>query len=278
MTIGWCSVVVLGALLARPATAQEVSITNLFDSQGDAPGAVKRFGFSALVRAGGKTILFDGGSSAAVLRKNLTALKVDVKAIDLAIVSHRHDDHTTGFDAVLADRPQLKVYLPYDGRLGAPTPDPNPLAKSLASRFTKADRVFVKDAKEVVPGVHLIPTLAKGLHGDSKQDGHLPELSAAFKTKGGYVLLVGCSHGWVETIVRAARKHLKAKVVLVAGGYHLSPYGKKKVANLVKTLQGELDVASVAPAHCTGKVGLRLFKSAYKTRCLPFGLGQTIKR
>ena len=76
---------------------------------------------------------------------------------------------------------------------------------------------------------------------------------------GGEAYFVGCSHGWVETIVRAARKHLKAKVVMVVGGFHLGPYTKRTVSTLVKTLQGELGVTSVAPAHCTGKVGFKLF-------------------
>jgi len=48
-------------------------------------------------------------------------LKIDLRKIDIAIVSHGHYDHIGGFDYLLSVNPKVKLYLPNDFfSLGAP--------------------------------------------------------------------------------------------------------------------------------------------------------------
>src|SRR5215475_15288381 len=97
------------------------SILNLYDAFGyQKKGTVLDWGFSALVHYNGKTILFDTGNSATSFEHNVKALGVDLSKVDIAILSHRHVDHISGFDYMLQVKPSVKAYLPADPALGAP--------------------------------------------------------------------------------------------------------------------------------------------------------------
>lgn len=168
----------------RPAPAPALpdnSITNLFDAFGRKPALVKEFGFSCLIRFRGQDILFDAGSNAGTFRKNVEALGVDLKAVDMVIVSHSHFDHLNGIDWLLKVNPKVKIYFPYDIFWGAPVPfdatgPDTTAADSLppemryfdgkqtkftidqSGRFWGANIEFVKTSRAISPELTLVAT------------------------------------------------------------------------------------------------------------------------
>ena len=54
------------------------------------------WGFAALVEVDGRKILFDTGAHEDTVQRNLRELKLDLSDVELVILSHNHDDHTTG--------------------------------------------------------------------------------------------------------------------------------------------------------------------------------------
>jgi 7,8-dihydropterin-6-yl-methyl-4-(beta-D-ribofuranosyl)aminobenzene 5'-phosphate synthase len=121
------TIVLAGSVRAGPASEgaslEGDTILNLYDAFGpEVPGTVQDFGFSALVRYRDKTILFDAGTNAEILAKNVEALGVDLRDVDFAVASHSHFDHISGFDHVLEVNPDLVIYFPYDPFWGAPFP------------------------------------------------------------------------------------------------------------------------------------------------------------
>src|SRR5260370_27832628 len=93
-----CAFAALPAQLT-PATQRDGLIVNLYDAFGKAPqGTELAWGYSALVRFHGKTILFDSGGDADRFARNTKALAVDLKTIDYALLSHSHADPSSGFD------------------------------------------------------------------------------------------------------------------------------------------------------------------------------------
>jgi 7,8-dihydropterin-6-yl-methyl-4-(beta-D-ribofuranosyl)aminobenzene 5'-phosphate synthase len=104
----------------------------------------------------------------------------------------------------------------------------------------------------------------------------LPELSLSLTTTQGEVLIVGCSHSMVDVITRETKTYLGRDIALVMGGFHLLPYGESEIGEIVRRMRDELAVKSVAPAHCTGHLGFRLFQQAYGDRYLLAGLGSSI--
>src|SRR5687768_15872221 len=69
------------------------SATILFDAFGKDTTMKKGWGFSSIIHYNGKTILFDAGSNADTFRDNVIRLGIDLKKIDVVVVSHAHYDH-----------------------------------------------------------------------------------------------------------------------------------------------------------------------------------------
>ncbi|HRG69631.1 MAG TPA: MBL fold metallo-hydrolase [Saprospiraceae bacterium] len=159
----------------------EGSILNLYDAFGKDSILTKDFGFSCITKYQGKTILFDAGSNADIFKNNIIKLGIDLKSIDLVVISHGHFDHLNGLDYVLTQNPNVKIYFPYDIFWGAPVPfdatgQENSVKDSLpkhmqyfeggptkffikqSGRFWKANIEFVKSSKEILPGLNLIAT------------------------------------------------------------------------------------------------------------------------
>ena len=299
----------------EPSPPTGNQITNLYDAFGPKlEGVVHDFGFSALIRYRGQTILFDAGTNAEVLKKNAEALAVDLREVDFAVASHSHFDHISGFDYLLELNPDVVIYFPADPFWGAPLPfdatGPDPaVAEKLpreqryfggeksrftfnsSGRFWKANVEFVAENREIAPGIQLIatrspymgyfsryPNLGIGGQEDSSEikELGLPELSLSLSTQEGEVILVGCSHSRVDTIVSEAKQHLERDIHLVYGGYHLLPYKEEEVISIAKRLKEDLGVKEVAPAHCTGHLGFHWFKELYGERYHMAGLATRV--
>lgn len=295
-----------------PTGSLGVTMTNVYDAFGrSVKGAAQDFGFSTAVNYKGKWILFDSGTNARIFEKNLKSLKIDLRKIDIAVVSHGHYDHVGGFDYLLEVNPKVKIYAPNDFlSLGAPTKfpfretEPN-VAETLSKderyfrgekvvegmttfptgRFWKSNVEYLTEAKEVLPGVTIVPTVSE-LMGtfikyppfeNNPQFVGMPELSLALATEKGDIIISGCSHSTIETIVQATQKARGAKIFLVTGGFHLIPYKRAYIEELAKRIKEKYKVAAVAPAHCTGHLGFSIFRKEFSEDYKFFGLGETLK-
>src|SRR5438552_12581233 len=88
------AVVVLPAHATPPPLPNRVTI--LYDAFGGRAGLTRDWGFAALVDYNGKRTLFDTGNNADGLAKNVRALGVDLRTVDVVVSSHRLADHTAG--------------------------------------------------------------------------------------------------------------------------------------------------------------------------------------
>ena len=70
------------------------------------------WGFSALIEAKGKRILFDTGGSGSILLSNMRKLEIAPNEIDEVFISHAHFDHTGGLSAFLNQNNDVKVWIP----------------------------------------------------------------------------------------------------------------------------------------------------------------------
>lgn len=300
---------------------EENTITNLYDAFGeDKPELQKDFGFSCILKYKGKTILFDAGSNADIFKKNVKAMNIDLTQIDIAIASHAHFDHINGFDYLLKVNPDVQIYFPFDLFWGANMSfdlsgqDPT-IADSLdkkmqyfngnfesyefnqTGRFWNANIDFVKNSKEIFPGIKLIVTSSPYMGYFSKypkvaittDDGHmddnssgeaklarLKEISLSLETENGEVVIVGCSHSTIEKIITETKMYTSNDIGLAYGGYHLLPYDREILDNLALRLKDEFKVKKVAPAHCTGHLAFKILQNHYGENYVFAGLGETI--
>jgi 7,8-dihydropterin-6-yl-methyl-4-(beta-D-ribofuranosyl)aminobenzene 5'-phosphate synthase len=286
---------------------QTGSITNLYDAFGKAvPGTHFAWGYSALIRFGDKTILFDAGGDANQFAQNVKALGIDLRSIDYAVLSHRHGDHASGFDYVFTVNPSLKLYAPDDlmlgGGAGLTLPavprdlvqilspelryfpgEEKPTSGPWGSRFWHANVEFTKANKQIAPDVFLIATTSplmgdffRAHATDEPTVRGFPELSLALVTSKGVVVVSGCSHSGVEVIVAESKKATGKNINLVSGGFHLLPNSEADIQRLGRVLKEQLGVQRVAPAHCTGMLAFKVLRELYGREFVPAGLGTTV--
>jgi len=285
----------LGIALAQAparAAASKAEITILYDAFGTSATMKKDWGFAAYIEYGGKRILFDTGNDAEIFAHNVEAKGIDLTQLDFAVVSHRHGDHTSGLDHLLAVNPGVPIYAPKEnfGVFGAALPgsfykreeslppemryfDGNPPATlRFGSPWPEGKFEWITETTEVAPGFHII-----SLKGSWGVDLEVMEISLAIDTPDGIVLVVGCSHPTLEKIVKAAEAAVDKPIHLIFGGTHLLPAPPEEIRRIAKVLRDDRKVSWIAPVHCTGEPAFAILREEFGDRYLYAGLGTTLR-
>jgi 7,8-dihydropterin-6-yl-methyl-4-(beta-D-ribofuranosyl)aminobenzene 5'-phosphate synthase len=273
------------------AAAETPRITILYDAFGKDAAMTKDWGFAALVEINGKRILFDTGGDPAIFAKNVKAMGVDLTKLDFVVLSHRHGDHVGGFSYLLTVNPKVKIYAPKDGLggiFGSDVPSKfyrkdealpaekryydgtPPEIMKLGTVFPGANIQLIDKTTELVPGITLIALVS-----DAPGTKELKELSLAINTPDGIVLVVGCSHPGIESIVAEAAK-INPHIHFIAGGFHLVVAQDPAIENVAKTLHDNYKVDYIAPGHCSGEPAFAALQRTFGDHYLYAGLGTTL--
>jgi 7,8-dihydropterin-6-yl-methyl-4-(beta-D-ribofuranosyl)aminobenzene 5'-phosphate synthase len=266
-------------------------ITILHDCFGRREALKKDWGFAALVEFGGKRILFDTGNNARTFAANTQTLGVDLCSLDFAVISHRHGDHTSGLNHLLAVNPDVPIYTPDElyGVFGSALPGLfYPRCHSLpaymqyydgkppetirhGTPWPQARFRWIKETTEVTPGVSLVAVVS-----DVPGTREMRELSLALKTSQGLVLVAGCSHPGIEKIVAASRA-IDTRVHCIFGGLHLVLASEPEVNRVARALRDDWQVESIAPGHCTGEPGFMALSEVFGEKYVYAGLGDSVE-
>jgi 7,8-dihydropterin-6-yl-methyl-4-(beta-D-ribofuranosyl)aminobenzene 5'-phosphate synthase len=168
-----------------------MKITLIYDNTVYQEGLRADWGFSCLVEIEDTpTILFDTGTSGAILLSNMEKLNIDPSSIDEVFISHAHFDHVGGLSAFLDAKSDVTVYVPSSFR-------------------------GVRGAKEIISVSEPLK-----IHDNVFSTGELDQIeqSMVVKTGKGIVLIVGCSHPRMSHIFKAASKF--GNVYAIVGGLH----------------------------------------------------------
>jgi len=272
------------------SAAETARITVLYDAFGKDATMTKDWGYAALVEINGKRILFDTGDDPAILAKNVKAKVVDLTKLDFVVLSHRHSDHVGGFSYLLSVNPKVKIYAPKEGFgiFGSDLPSKfyrkdeslpaemryyngaPPEIMRFGTVFPGANIQLIDKTTEVVPGITLIALVS-----DAPGTKELKELSLAINTPDGIVLVVGCSHPGIETIVAEAAK-INPHIHFIAGGFHLVVAQDAAIEKVATSLHDNYKVDYIAPGHCTGEPTFAAMQRMFGERYLYAGLGTTL--
>jgi 7,8-dihydropterin-6-yl-methyl-4-(beta-D-ribofuranosyl)aminobenzene 5'-phosphate synthase len=273
------------------AAAAMPRITILYDAFGKDATMIRDWGYAALVEINGKRILFDTGDDPAIFAKNVKAKGVDLTRLDFVVLSHRHGDHTSGVSYLLKVNPKVRIYAPAEGlggifgtevasnfyrkdetlpaeqRYYKGTP---PETIKMGTVFAGANIQLVDKTTEIAPGITLIALVSEAA--GTKE---LKELSLAINTPDGIVLIVGCSHPGIESIVAEAAK-INSHIHFIAGGFHLVAAQDPSIEKIVTALHDTYKVDYVAPGHCTGEPTFAALQKTFGDHYLYAGLGTTL--
>lgn len=245
------------AVLAAQAADPELEVRVIYDNtsaRGDVPAD---WGFSSVITFRGRRALFDSGTKPDLFLENLKKMGVEPSSIETAMISHEHPDHRNGVYELYPLHPKMSVHF---------------LDAFYDKAFGEASAIGMKVERETRP-YELIP----GAYATGMIPGDPPEQSLAIETSKGIVLIVGCSHPGVVTIVEQVRKQRGVDSIrLLIGGMHMFRQNETQIRTQIARLK-DLKVQRVMPAHCSGELAAALFKEMYGTNYEPLGAGKILR-
>ncbi len=235
-----------------------------------------------------KRLLFDTGSYAEPILYNMKLLDLDPRRIDIVILSHSHFDHTGGLLGIIKEvdkeipiiaHPEIfkKSFAMEPEFIYAGIP---PLRGGTKESIERQGGILIltRDPVRLAPGVIVLGEIGPDERYDfEKQSTSLykidgerivpdtvnDEISLAVNTGKGLVVITGCSHPGVASIVNKAVTLTNIeKVYAVIGGFHLINASKQRIIQTIEKLK-ELGVEKIYTGHCTGLRAEALFLEEY---------------
>jgi 7,8-dihydropterin-6-yl-methyl-4-(beta-D-ribofuranosyl)aminobenzene 5'-phosphate synthase len=169
-----------------------MKVTIIYDNTAWKKELQSDWGFSCLVEAHGKNILFDTGTKGEILLSNMKKLDIDPEKIEEIFISHAHYDHIGGLAAFLEVNNNVDIWLPHH---------------IPGIRVSENKKVF-----EV--------TSPQKMHEGIFSTGMLDEIeqSMCVETEKGILIVAGCSHPSFSEMRNTASKF--GKIYGVLGGLH----------------------------------------------------------
>ena len=261
-------------------TINSLTVTMLIeDYSGYDEGLLAQHGISFLLEAktvkGSKTILFDAGQSADPILHNMKMLGKDPSDIDMVILSHCHSDHTGGLVDILkaigskrlpviahpATYRSNFVLKPAFKSFGMEPANSAALIESAGGEM-----LLVAETLALAPGIvttgeitdkidfEANPTLSMFTldKGEVVSDSMLDDLSMVFILDEGLVIVTGCSHAGVISIIETAVRITGVeRVAAVIGGFHLIDADDARIEATVKKM-ADYNIDRIYTGHCTG--------------------------
>lgn len=259
-----------------------MKITTLLENTSCRADVAHAHGLSQYLETKNHKILFDMGPSPAIV-ENAKALDVDLSAVDTAVLSHGHYDHSGGLAAFLDCNKTAKVYVsrlalkPYYAVAAGKAPEfigvPDDV-KTYEDRLTlTGDELFIdpelrlfSDVKTTDYRSHANDKLREKQGEDYPMDEFRHEQNLLVTEGEKAVLLAGCSHRGIVNILRRAEELLGRAPDAVFAGFHLhNPgTGETEPRELVEAVGRELlarEGTVYYTGHCTGPDAFAILKA-----------------
>jgi 7,8-dihydropterin-6-yl-methyl-4-(beta-D-ribofuranosyl)aminobenzene 5'-phosphate synthase len=234
------------------------------------------------------TLLFDTGYSSVGVLHNMEHLGLDLKEIELIVLSHGHMDHLGSLNVLLEKMPKPMPVLVHPYAFTFPRyvtrkdggKDRFPIMLDRGEiekrggqiKETAGPTLICEDMVMVSGEVERTTSFEKGMpHALVEKKGKLEKdpisedqaLFVHLKGKG-LVVIGGCSHAGIVNTVLYGKKLTGAETVhAVLGGFHLSgPFFEPIIGETIDALK-TLAPKVLVPMHCTGWKAIRRFEEAF---------------
>lgn len=180
---------------------------------------IAAWGFSCLIETSNNKILFDAGWDGDILLHNMKTAGVKPEEIDKIFISHSDWDHIGGLNHILNYRKISEVYVPRS------------VSNNLKNEIKRyANVVEISKPRRICEKIW-----TTGEMGEETK-----EQSLIIITEKGNIVLTGCAHPGLASIIEESRK--LGDIYTVIGGFHDSDI------EILHT------IPLVIPCHCTEKI------------------------
>ena len=237
------------------------------------------WGFSALIEADDKKVLFDTGLREDTVINNAKELKIVLNNISDVFLSHNHKDHTGGLinlknnfsdsfsnahvgDGIFLERLTKNLIHTY-------ILDNKKEMENLGINF-----INHKYPSQILPGIWTTGVIQRthdeknwsktgkiiDTDGNINEDNIPEDQSLFFDTDKGIILISGCGHAGIINTIEHVKKILPDRpIYMILGGFHVHNLNDSKLKWTANNLK-ESGVQYFIGAHCTG------INSTYKLR------------
>ncbi len=249
-----------------------MKVTTLLENKTTCDTLRCEHGLSLYIETERHKILFDSGASDAFW-ENAKALGIDLAQVDVAFLSHAHNDHCGGLLTFLTGNGTAKVYLQKKsfGDYYVVTPEKHefigldPKLREYADRFVMAEGVTkIDDEMTLFSGIRTHEllseanaTLCEKVGNEYPRDAFRHEQDLLVTENGKTALFAGCAHSGIVNILNRAEEILGRAPDYVFAGFHLynPTLGQSEPRALVDAVGERLRALKdtrYVTGHCTG--------------------------
>lgn len=251
----------------------------------------QKHGLCLYIETAKHKILFDLGPDD-TFAKNAEKMGIDIKSVDIVIISHGHKDHGGGLKTFMNMNFKAKIYIKKSAF------EPHyikllkiPFSVSLNKCLLGSERFVFTDNNHMIDDELLVFSNVKSSEFHSKsnnvlfvkkenrliQDDFCHEQNLIITSGNKKILISGCSHSGIVNIQNEAEKITDDKMSYVIGGFHLfNPPTKKSENNeLIDGIANALNKnkSTYYTCHCTGIKVYEQMKETLKDRLLYLSTG-----
>lgn len=257
-----------------------ITITTLIENSGGGNGLYQEHGLSFYVQVDQHNILFDTGQSDKFLH-NAEVLGVDMTTLNDVIISHRHYDHGGGYP-YLVDRLQVQPTLhiskhffieKYALNEGAYRTKDTCIHEDAINRHHIPTELVRDKIKYIARDVFIVGNFQEQIDfektdnqffikkdGKYVRDSFRDEIALCIKTFEGLIVMVGCSHPGIVTMLTSIMKRTGESIYMVIGGTHLIHASDQRIKKTMDYFKKQ-DIDYIGVSHCTGETATDAMQS-----------------
>lgn len=206
---------------------------------------IAEHGIAFWIKYNQKNYIFDTGQKTALFH-NALELDIPLQSASGVIISHPHFDHMGALADLLAINKKLEVY-------GHQKIEDELLKESSLQEVINFNPIL--EPTEIAPGLWLTGRLPDKYLNKVKDHKYYEvakhENSLFMETSKGLIVLTGCSHGGIVSILKYINEISAKNIYGVAGGFHLVDKNQTELAAITAELN-KLNLKKIYPLHCTG--------------------------
>lgn len=256
-----------------------MKVVTLIENTVQDSGLLKEHGLSLYVEKDNKKILIDTGKTGKFI-ENAKKLNIDIKDIDIVILSHGHYDHGGGLIDFFKINNKAKIYLKRE------TKEDMYSCYDEKKRYIGVDKFiykiykdrlnFIDEFTEIHEDIFIITDIKKEYatpQGNEnlyirngkryEKDNFKHELILVIKEQSGITIFTGCAHSGILNMIKTVKGVFKKeKIKAIIGGFHLMimswdrsvSYNKEEIKIIGEKILEE-NIQMVYTGHCTGEDG-----------------------